>query len=210
MNVRLIYIPQDFGGLTMVVRFEVDACIPQPTTKSRAKSRGTSKSDVTADALIDALSNVSLSSASGVKVQTSEDNHGLRIRQAGSYVPQSNIVELTTVSTRRYSKFDWLEAYPQLFLSQTPHHFLAVHTRGYFNTVEKRKLGSSDLQQEDKAAQPALWKLRHALGIIKDIVVEHGKTGRLSLVCQEGEMKVYQRWSDVSCLPGDILKKFEA
>jgi hypothetical protein len=169
-----------------------------------------SQSDDHVDALTDAMSKFSLSSASGAKVQTYEDNYGLRIRQAGSYVPQSHIMELTTVSMGRRAKFDWSEAYPQLFLSQTPHHFLAVHTRGRFNTVEHRKLGSSDLSQVDKTAQTALWKLRQALGVIKDIVMEHGKTGRLSLVCREGEMKVYERSSDVSCLPEDILRRFES
>jgi hypothetical protein len=207
MSVCLTYILQDFGGLNMVVRFEVDACFPQPSTKSQVASK--SQSDDHVDALADAMSKFSLSSASGAKVQTHEDNYGLRIRQAGSYVPQSHIIELTTVSVGRRPNFDWSEAYPQLFLSQTPHHFLAVHTRGRFNTIEQRKLGSSDLSQIDKTAQTALWKLRQALGIIKDIVVEHGKTGRISLVCQGGEMKVYERSSDVSCLPEDILKRFE-
>jgi hypothetical protein len=208
MSVCLTYIPQDFGGFNMIVRFEVDACLSQPTTKSQMASKTQSIDHV--DALTDAMSKFSLSSASRTKVQTHEDNYGLRIRQAGSYVPQSHIIELTTVSMGRREKFDWAEAYPQLFLSQTPHHFLAVHSRGRFNTVEKRNLDSSDLSQVEKTAQTALWKLRQALGVIKDIVVEHGKAGRLSLVCQEGEMKVYERSSDVSCLPEDILKRFEA
>jgi hypothetical protein len=187
----------------MVVRFEVDACIP-PTARN---NQATPKPSV--DALADTLANVSLSSAPSTKVQTIEDDYGLRIRQAGSYVPQSNIVELATISTWRRAQYDWSEAYPQLFLSQTPHHFLAVHHKGRFNTVEKRKLGSPALKDAENAAQTRLWQLRQALDIIKDIVVERGKSGRLSLVCQEGEMKVYERSSDMSCLPDDILKKFE-
>jgi len=192
----------DFGGLTMVVRFEVDACIP-PATKSRVASTSN------VDELANALENISLSSASSKKVQTIEDDYGLRIRQAGSYVPQSNIVELATVSIWRHADFDWSEPYPQLFLSQTPHHFLAVHQKGRFKMVEKRKLGSSELKDIENTTQMALWKLRQALGTIKDTVMEHGKSGRLSLVCQGGELKLYERSSQVSCLPEDILNKFE-
>ena len=181
----------------MVVRFEVDACIPAPPASDP-------------DDLVAAMAKASLSPTSPNKVRTIEDVYGLRIRQAGSYIPQSQIVEITTVSTWRQAKFDWSEAYPQLFLSQTPHHFLAVHFNGQFNKVEKRKLGSSDLQDVENRAQMSLRKLRQALGTINDIVVEHGKSGRLSLVCQGGEMKVYERRNQVSCLPEAILKGFEA
>lgn len=191
----------DFGGFTIVVRFEVDACIPPPATRSRVAS----KPDM--NALTDALAGVSLSSASNKKVQI--DTSGLHIIQAGVHIPQSNIVELTTVSKMRHARFDWSEAYSQLFLSQTPHHFLAVHDRGRFNMVEKRKLGSEDLDDIEETTQIALWKLMQALDTIKNMVVEHGKSGRLSLVCQAGEMKVYERSSQESCLPEDVLKKFE-
>jgi len=75
--------------------------------------------------------------------------------------------------------------------------------------VEKRKLGSSELKDIENTTQMALWKLRQALGTIKDTVMEHGKSGRLSLVCQGGELKLYERSSQVSCLPEDILNKFE-
>jgi len=194
----------DFDGITMVVRFEVDACIPP----SSGKRQVALISNV--DDLVDALANTSLSSTSNIKGKTSEDVHGLRIRQAGSHVPQSNIVELTSRSTKRLSTFDWSETYPQLFLSQTPHLFLAVHNNGEFHTVDKRKLGYLNLKGEEEKAQTALWKLRQALGTIKDIVVEHGKSGRLSLVCQRGELEVYERSSEVSCLPEDILKNFES
>lgn len=198
---------QDFDGLTMVVRFEVDACIP-PAPPLATKSRVASKPDV--DALADTLANVSLSSATGTKVHTLEDDYGLRIRQAGSYVPQSHMVEIATISEKRHSQFDWSEAYPQLFLSQTPHHHLAVHDRGRFKMVEKRQLGSASLKVVEKKGQTALRQLRQALDIIKDVVAQHGKAGRLSLVCQEGQMKVYERSSNVSCLPEKIMEKFEA
>jgi len=188
----------------MVVRFEVDACIPQRTNPAPT-------SDI--DALTDALLDVSLSSTAREKERSTKEQvvDGLCIRQAGSYVPQKNIMELTTISKWRLDLFDWSEAYPQLFLSQTPHHYLAVHDRGGFTEVIKRKLGSSDeeMQAATEAAQVSLQQLRQALGTIQNIVVEQWKDGRLSLVFQNGELKVYERVSQASCLPEHILKKFE-
>jgi hypothetical protein len=107
---------------------------------------------------------------------------------------------------KEYSQSEHL--YPQLFLSHTPHHFLAVHDKGRFTLVEKRQL-VSDLRGVERTTQTSLRRLREALGTVKDMVVKHGKSGRLSLVCQEGAMKVYERSSQVSCLPEDMLKKFE-
>lgn len=186
----------------MVVRFEVDACIPPST-----KPKGTSPSDI--DALADALFNTSLSSTPEVS-STTEDKYGLCIRRGGILVDQDNIAELTTISTKRRGLFNWSETYPQLFLSQTPYHFLGIHDRGRFETIEKRQLGSGVLRSIEQSLQGVLWQLRLLLDVIKELVVKHGKSGRLSLVCQGGELKVYKRSNEDSCLPEDILARFDS
>lgn len=191
--------------MKMVVRFEVDACIPPSNPKVKVGSKAASTANV--DDLVDALAGVSLKSNSSPAL---EDEYGLCIRQAGSHLPQSNIVELATISSWRQDQFDWAETYPQLFLSQTPHHFLAVHERGRFTTIVKRRLGSPELKEIEKKTQNAFWKLWRVLKVIKDVVVKDGRDGRLSLLCQNGELKVYERTSKDSCLPETIMKKFEA
>lgn len=185
------------------MRFEVDACIPQPQAKSPAKPNP--KADV--DSLADAFGGISLSAA----VDTPEkDEFGLRVRHAGSHVPQSNLVELSTISEwSRANRFDWTESYPQLFLSQTRHHFLAMHENGRFSNVEKRKLGTADFAEASRDLQGALWGLRKALDAIRRVVLKHGRDGRLSLVCQNGELSVYERDSAASCLPDSLLEKFD-
>ena len=56
--------------------------------------------------------------------------------------------------------------------------------------------------------QQALKKLRRLLDEIQFIVMHHDTVGRLSLVCQGGELKIYERKSSDSFLPDEILSRF--
>ncbi|KAK7001801.1 hypothetical protein R3P38DRAFT_3044555, partial [Favolaschia claudopus] len=189
----------DLDGLKMVVRFEVDACLSR-AAKSSAKAS-------TIDDLVAGLGQVNLGAASANT--TSTTTHGLTVLPGGRFVPHSSFIELTTRTENRVAQFDWKDAYPQLFFSQTPHHFLAVHYKGRFSAVQKRQLGSSELQGVERSIQPGLGKLRVALGVIRDLVVKHGQRGRLTLVCRSGRMEVFERESGESCLPEDVLARFE-
>ncbi|KIM43046.1 hypothetical protein M413DRAFT_443856 [Hebeloma cylindrosporum] len=186
----------DLNGLKMVVRFEVDACIPPPAKYPR-------KSVSSIDDLTDSLSAITIGPASR--------SGNLTVMEGGTEVSHTAVVELTTRSqtNMRNNGFDWKEAYPQLFFSQTAHHFLAIHIRGRFIDIQKRKLNSEELQNVAKDAQVELKKVRKALELIKEVVIEHGKKGRISLVCVQGKLKVYQRSSDESCLPQPALSLFE-
>jgi len=191
----------DLNGLKMLVRFEVDACIPA-AAKASAKKKVQSIDD-----LATSLAGVNLASRG---VSTSTTNNGLTVISDGAIIPHTSLVELTTRTERRAAEFDWKDAYPQLFFSQTPHHFLAVHDRGRFTSVTKRTLESSDLQAVQRAIQPSLKKLRAALDMIRDVVVKYGQRGRLTLVCRDGKLEVFQRMSNSSCLPDHILARFES
>jgi hypothetical protein len=192
----------DLNGLKMVVRFEVDACIP-----TSAQTSGTKKKVESIDDLADKLAGTSLAAKSSISTSTS--SHGLTVHNGGAVVPHSSLVELTTRSERNAAQFDWNDAYPQLFFSRTPHHFLAVHNRGRFVEVNKRQLGSSELQAVERKIQPNLKKLRAALDLIKDVVLKHGQRGRLTVVCREGKLEVFERTSNVSCLPDEVMARFE-
>jgi hypothetical protein len=194
---------QDLNGLKMMVRFEVDACIPTAAKPSAARGRVESIDD-----LADSLAGINISQRSSA-TPASKSIHGLTVIDGGTVVPHSSIVELTTRIERREAEFDWNEAYPQLFFSQTPHHFLAVHNRGRFSAVNKRKLTSSELRAVEQQIQPDLKKLRAALDLIKEIVVKHGQRGRLTLVHRDGTLQVFERVSSASCLPDEVMAKFE-
>ena len=192
----------------MVVRFEVDACIPSAGTPVPTQAAPS-----TVDDLIGALSSVNLRTPN-IKplppstAESSASSKKITVLSGGSYVPQSSIIEMTTRAEHRESAYEWKDAYPQLFLSQTPHHFLAVHQTGKFVRVNKRALKSTELQSVAASMQHDLKKLRRVLDVIKGLVVKHGGEGRLSLVCQRGVLKVFQRISKDSCLPDDVLEWF--
>ncbi|KAK0185663.1 hypothetical protein F5146DRAFT_1144172 [Armillaria mellea] len=201
-------ITYDLGGFKMVVRFEVDACIPtKPARITKHVSVASSSSSLTtADALADLLSKVKIGSPT-TSVVAVTPSRSLTVKSGGSYVPQSAILELTTVSERRRSQFDWYEQYPQLFLSQTPCHFLGIHNVGQFRTVEKNEL--SALANQARMVQPSMKKLVKVLRTIQALVVKKGKTGRLTLI-RDGEwLRVYERRSQEGCLPEEYLAKFE-
>jgi len=187
----------------MVVRFEVDACIPPPGKYPR-------RSVSNIDDITSSLSSISLSQASPGPDSPSDTQ--LTVREGGSEVPSTAVVELTTrsVITIKLHGYDWKEAYPQLFFSQTAHHILAIHQRGRFTEIQKRKLSSDELKAVEKEAQGDLKKLRKFLDVIKEMVMAHGKKGRLSLVCVGGELRVYKRTSDESCLPESAIAFFDA
>ncbi|RDB14674.1 hypothetical protein Hypma_016260 [Hypsizygus marmoreus] len=203
----------DLNGLKMVVRFEVDACIASEAPTSAPKSTPAKPgSSANVDDLIGALSGVTLSTAvPGSSPSTVADGaREIIVIHGGAEVPQSAIVELTTRSERNAASFDFKESYPQLFLSQTPHHFLAVHERGRFTRMTKRQLESPEIKNlAVDIIQPDLKKLRRVLDVIMALAIKHGERGRLSLVCQGGDLKVYERVSDKSCLPDDILQRFD-
>jgi hypothetical protein len=194
----------------MVVRFEVDAYIP---SVGKLTPRPKQVASTTVDDLISTLSRVNIrtpDTESRLRSTTRGSAGATKITviSGGAYVPQSALIEMTTRVTHRENEYDWKEAYPQLFLSQTPHHFLAVHQRGQFMRITKRKLKSSELDSVAILIQSDLKKLRRVLDIIKDLVIKHGERGRLSLVCQGGVLKIFQRTSQDSCLPDEMLGKF--
>ncbi len=189
--------------MAVVVRFEVDACITTPRTKVPVPKR----TGPNVDDLSDLLSGLSVS-------RTKEEVHPLsgtelRILKAGCYVPQDSIIEMTTRSERNAAHFDWDDAYPQLFLSHTTNHFMAVHQNGRFSIIQKRRLDSDEMKSIGRRMQPAFRRLKAVLEVVQELVVLYGKDGRLSLVCQRGVLKVYKRVSTESCLPNDVLARFE-
>ncbi|KAK0201488.1 hypothetical protein DFS33DRAFT_990891 [Desarmillaria ectypa] len=198
-------ITYDLGGFKMVVRFEVDACVSGGDTK-RAPTMSSSSSPTNVDDLSNLLSGVKIG-PSTTSVIAVTPSRSLTVKSGGSYIPQNAILELSTVSERRRPQFDWYEQYPQLFLSQTPRHFLGIHNRGRFHAIEKNEL--SALTHQAKMVQPSLKKLVKVLKTIQELVVKKGMTGRLTLI-RDGEwLRVYERRSQESCLLKEYLAKFE-
>ncbi|KAF9805023.1 hypothetical protein IEO21_09222 [Rhodonia placenta] len=184
---------QDFGGLIMVVRFEVDACLPtECDTSSTAPS-----SDV--DGLTDMFSGMDVGEAS-----TTE----LDVISAGQQIPQDAIIEMSTRWKAGAGRFNWKESYPQLYLSQTPHHYLAMHDSGEFYEITKRRLDCAEMKEVDGKTQTKFRQLRQILGTIQELLIEHGQSTSLSLVYKNGELLVFKRSMQESLIPDELFTRF--
>ncbi|TBU44042.1 hypothetical protein BD309DRAFT_959331 [Dichomitus squalens] len=206
----------DMGGLKMIVRCEVDACIPEPSsvgTRTRAtfpqsNPRATSSN---VDDLTDMLSSLNVTrSTSTSATSTITKSTDITVIHAGVQRPQSSIVELTTRSVRTIDDFDWTEQYPQLLLAHVPHVFLAVHERGNFERIKKHELGAAEFRNVENNArlQRAFRQLVGVLRTVQNLAKEHGRRGRLSLVCRDGRLEVFERTTDQGAIPDSELERF--
>ena len=193
----------------MVVRFEVDGCLlsDQPGPKATSESR-LADEDLD-EAFLGALSSLSIGTSSKTPAVSPLTSTDLKISRAGTQVPQSSLLELTTRSEISAANFDWGDAYPQLYFSQTPHHYLAIHRTGTFFSIAKREIGKKDLVAIENRAQPGFRRLRKLLGEIQTMVKKGGASGRKSLICKDGILKVHERNSEGNCLPEDSLALFD-
>ncbi|KZT66220.1 hypothetical protein DAEQUDRAFT_479255 [Daedalea quercina L-15889] len=192
----------EFGGLRMIVSYEVDACaatttaetkaIAQPSTSARASSQRSSKP----------IGTSSGSSRARTKGTT------LSIIRAGHEVPQSSLIEL-----KSSSKISWTETYPQLYLGQIPHLYHGLHDHGRVRQIVKRERSEEALLRVDYELQANFHKLHDCLRTIQALVIEHGRQVHLSLVYEAKRgrpLEVYQRTSPVTnFLPQEILQRFE-
>lgn len=174
----------------MVVRFEVDACLPLRSSQSHGHP-GTDAASLPSTML-------------AINKPTLRLPHVAVIR-AGARVPQSHLIELKTCSG---SGKDWSKTYPQLFLSQTPHVYYGNHRGGNFSEIKKFTLGAPHLEPIDRNAQDGFKKLNVLLMTIQGVVGRYGTDGRISLVCQGRELGVYQRLTSGSFLPKYALALF--
>lgn len=184
----------------MVVRFEIDACMPPPKTHS-------CRSAATPDALAAALSAADVSDGA---TPACDRHFHLSVIKGGYEVAPSATMEISTRSEFRQQEYDLKQLYAQLFFSQTAHHVLAVHNRGRFTAIHRRKLASPEFQELDQELQPQFKAARKALKLIQDLLIEHGEWGRLTLLCKDGVLKLYERANEDSCLPDHLLALFKA
>ena len=184
--------------MNMVVRFEVDACI-ETLVDDEGFCKATGRKTVSSSLL--PLRQTSFGTTSGVDVN---------VIRAGQLVPQSSLLEMTTRSERFADQYRWEENYPQLYLSQTPHHMLAIHRGGRFHRTESRMLDDAEMRAIHTQYDDVFKKLRALLGTIQRLVVACGKEGRLSLVCRRGLLAIYEREDRESCLPEAVMNRFDS
>jgi len=223
-------ITYDMLDLKMIVRFEVDACLPTETTDTKYKA----SASATVDDLADALGSIDISSSAASSPTM------VNIIRAGTQVPQESLLEVTSRSVHFVNQLDWNELYPQLAISQTSAVRLGVHERGTFKELHEWQIlggadgdtrsvgagagagdGDGDGDGADAGSQPDLTaqrrktaaqfvRLARVLEDVQELAISRGPgpAGSFSLVCSDGELRVYGRMDARSCLPLDVKARF--
>jgi hypothetical protein len=222
-------------GMKMIVRFGVDAYLPSPDLTAATTTNDDSD-------LADALSNVNIQQ-SPISTSASTTSQAIDIVHAGKQVPQDALVELISRSKYYLDQLDWNELYPQMALSQTPMLRLGVHERGEFTELREWQLGGPgaqvdagvrrrsgtlkgadvldlSVQRQETAVQ--FIRLAKVLEDVQKIAIARGPgpAGSFSLVCEDGELRVYAlkkvgdgdgggKSLSESCLPPEVVARFE-
>jgi len=213
--------------MKMIVRFEVDACLPTDADTAKVTKTGTSNTkrsakkepELAVDDLADVLGNINLTSAPATPTTTSSSSPALNIIRAGKQVPQEALLEVASRSKYFIDQLDWNELYPQLAISQTPGLRLGVHERGTFTEMREWQVDSDDgaggpppgLADQKRETAAQLVRLARVLEDVQELAIARGPgpTGSFSLVCEGGELRVYGRKGvRRSCLPPDVRARF--
>ncbi|KAF8490623.1 hypothetical protein F5888DRAFT_1097862 [Russula emetica] len=160
-------ITYDMLDMKLMVRFEVDACLPTETGTATTTKTGTSDTkrsgrkspELAIDELADALENLDLLTPSRAPTSptissstsssptpssptpsSSSPSPALNIIRAGTQVPQESLLEVASRSIYYIDQLDWNELYPQLAISQTPGLRLGVHERGTFTEMREMQV----------------------------------------------------------------------
>ena len=198
---------QTLGGVRLLVRYELDACLPDAVPHASAGGQASIA------ALTAALGSTKLTAP------TSSKSSLVSVEKGGKLAAQSGTMELKTRSRTTYDKirrtrvtntFDWTEVYLQLVLSQTQHLALGWHDRGTFNTIERKTLQELEQGPVGRGHQNNLHKLGEVLERICELVKARGEGERLSLVCEAGTLTL-RRHTDRpdGALPVEMLQLFK-
>ncbi|KAA1472279.1 hypothetical protein DENSPDRAFT_820992 [Dentipellis sp. KUC8613] len=191
-------IKYDFYDLRMVVRYHVDACL-SPALRAGVGSGGDGQ---------DQTSTAPESMSMRPTHTPTTITNTLKILHAGREVPQSSIIELASRSQKNIRKIDCINLFPQLYLSQTSLLYTGLHRYGEFYEIRKRDVADdSQMKEQYQATEGMFQGLSQLLREIRGFMVTDGGK-RLSLVCEAGTLKVFERAATKSCLPDTILECF--
>jgi hypothetical protein len=224
---------QDMLDMKMMVRFEVDACLPTETSKATTAKTGTSDKkrdgrkspELALDELADALGNLNLRTSSpstttspsaSLSPTPSLAAPALNIIRAGTQVPQESLIEVASRSKYFIDQLDWNELYPQLAISQTSELRIGVHDRGTFTEMREMQVdgasgGPPTLETQKRQTAAQLVRLARVLEDVQELAISRGPgpMGSFSLVCENGELRVYARKGmRRSCLPAGVRARF--
>ena len=174
----------EFGGIAMMVRFELDA-VSEAAPSSHSSKADNGRVDSSAEAM---QKNTVISTLLPLSKYT-EIKAGIIIhRTPYPSPPLSTFIEKKTRSAK--GELDYVDIYGQLIFSQTPHLYVARHTRGYFSSLEKVSLGQGKLRDIENATQGMM---RKVAGMFREIMETVEEFGECSFVWK-GEGSIVEVW----------------
>lgn len=158
-----------FGGIEMVIRFELDA-VTESSPKINEGGGDVERTGLHLKPLgLDSSRNDPLPLP-----KSTETKSGIRIyRTPYPTPPLSSYLEKKTRTIN--GELDYIDIYGQLVFSQTPHLYVARHTRGQFKTLEKVSLGQGKLRDIARSTEGIMAKSAGMIREMMDVVEEFGE-----------------------------------
>ncbi|KAI0246423.1 hypothetical protein BJV78DRAFT_1356176 [Lactifluus subvellereus] len=200
-------ITYDMHDMKMIVRFEVDACLPTDAgpataTKTADEKRSTKETAASVGDLVDALGSMDLLGSAPATTKVL-----INVVRAGTQVPQEALVEVASRSAFFVDQLDWNELYPQLAISQIHEFRLDRLSRLWLVVVG---LGHARSHCECKELAVQMVRLARVLEDVQELAISRGPgpAGSFSLVCVDGKLHAYGRSHNKTCLPPDVMARF--
>lgn len=167
------------GGLKLVVRFEVDGCIPSDRPAS---------------------------DTSFVPAEPPPDTR-VTVTRAGSLATDASIIEIS--SKKRGVSTSWRKRYEQMFFAQTPIVILGTHENGTFTAVAKKTMTELAYVHDNMQPQlrQLCRAMKDIKGLMKSMM-EAGKSAKVSLVREGQGLRVYEMPVGVPTLPEEYRDRF--
>jgi hypothetical protein len=178
-----------FAGIEMMVRFELDA-----VTEAAPKMRnvyGEGEEIERMDRCLDSMRRTPVGEEKGLMSlpPSNEYKGGIKIhRTPYTTPPLSSYLEKKTRSSK--GELDYVDIYGQLIFSQTPHLYVARHTRGNFTSLEKVSLGKGKLRDIEISTTGIMGKVA---GMIKEMMECVDEFGECSFIWK-GEGSNIEVW----------------
>ncbi|PVF99869.1 hypothetical protein CPB86DRAFT_265484 [Serendipita vermifera] len=158
------------------------------------------------DSLTSALNTVRLTGSSSTGITQASTGWGrAHVRQTSDGFREYGFVEIKTMSG--WKEIDWKEWYPQLYLSRTKYLYVARHTRGTFDKIEKLKVTDPEVEKTYQA------KMEDSLGRLLEFLrrlfaaLKRSENGPWALLCIDGRLMLHK--SREGPLPSWILGHFD-
>ncbi|VDC03144.1 unnamed protein product [Peniophora sp. CBMAI 1063] len=184
----------NFGGLNLVVRFECDARVDMPSGAT--------------------------SSTQATEQPYKPNRNSPYILRAGAIPAQDAIVEIKTTKGKTgtgglrqtWPSNKWTDVAAQLLLSGTERLHTGMHVDGNFYVVEEHEVDKTNMLAERPRVANCMRRLGSLLGVIRERVLARGREAKapLSIVCQSGQLRLYERTSRRIALAEEFTARFSA